>query len=324
VATQPTLTEDPPAFVADLARRLATAVTGAELQAATRPPDGSGVSRSAQTDRLRIDLRVVPSVTPRVALVLDPPVDARRLCAAWGIERPVAVSTDVHQQSWRILVGGPELPDPHGRRIVADDPRVGRWEVGLRLTGRPPGGLPDVSAGASPAYDVVERGGAVRLVEIAAFHPPTTEVDGSQHDARAILGRMADAYPHWRSGWEVPPGTPFVLLSSGGRSAAGAAITASRGGIAQAAKLCVVSDQLGTGFGPALLEVLEALARDAGARELRLDASAFLQAGAELPIVRYGYVIAPPYAGDADVPVWPYKDLEAADPAAWRADPAVS
>jgi hypothetical protein len=102
----------------------------------------------------------------QLRLTLDPPVDARELARLWGIDRPVAVSTDVHQHSWWLLVAGEPLPDPYGPRIAAESPRAGAWTLRIELDGRPSGPLPGVVCGASPAYDVNERGGQVVAVEI--------------------------------------------------------------------------------------------------------------------------------------------------------------
>lgn len=78
----------------------------------------------------------------------------------------MAVSGDVHQQSWSLMVGGDPIPDSYGPRIAASDLLVGRWRVRARLSARPEGPLPGVVAGASPAYDVTERGGEVVELEI--------------------------------------------------------------------------------------------------------------------------------------------------------------
>ena len=92
--------------------------------------------------------------------------DARELASLWGIGRPVAVSGDVHQQSWWLMAGGDAIPDEYGPRIAASDLRAGRWRLRARLSARPEGPLPGVAAGASPAYDVTERGGDVVELEI--------------------------------------------------------------------------------------------------------------------------------------------------------------
>jgi hypothetical protein len=275
------------AYLATLPARLADAVSPEELERATCPVDGAGVTRSFDAGRLL------------VTLDLDPPADARELCAAWGVERPVAVSPDVHQQTWRVLVAGDELEDLHGRRIASDRIRAGRWEIVPSLAARPAGELPGVVSGASPAYDVHERGGRVTSIAVAAMALDARTLDPSDADARKLLASMAASHPHWRGGWTADPASTFVALYDGGEPVAGAALTDTG-----AAQLCLIR----AGFGAPLLDALEAVARDRGAARLRLDSSAFLY-GEELPHVRYGYVVGPPYEGDADVEVWAERDL---------------
>lgn len=158
-------------FLITLPQRLAGAVSADDLDIATRPPAGAGIERSVTKGYLRVDLRLVPDPLPRVRLELDPPADARELCAGWGIARPVAVSPDVEQRTWRIFVAGEELPDLYARRIASASITAGRWDIAPYLAARPAGELPGVVSGASPAYDVRERGGAVRWIEIAPTHP---------------------------------------------------------------------------------------------------------------------------------------------------------
>jgi hypothetical protein len=296
-------------FLDTLPQRLAGAISAGELDAATRPPDGAGVARSFGPGHVRVDLRLVPDPLPRVTLDVDPPADARELCAAWAIERPVAVSPDVHQRTWQILVAGDELPDPYARRIAAATITAGRWDVRPYLAGRPGGELPGVVSGASPAYDVRERGGAVRRIEIAPRARMTRLLEPGHADVRALLDVMASAQPAWRgsgAGWRVDPAAAFVVIYDAGAPVAGGALLGA--GVAHASQLCVVPGRLGEYLGAALLDTLEALARDRGDARLRLDSSAFLL-GDELPHARCGYAIGPPYAGDADVEVWAEKDL---------------
>ena len=298
-------------FLITLPERLAAALSASELDAATRPPHGAGVERSFGPSYLRIDLRLVPDPLPRVTLTLDPPADARELCAAWAIARPVAVSPGVHQRTWQILVAGEELPDPYGRRIASAPIRAGRWDITPALAGRPAGELPGVVSGASPAYDVHERGGAVRSIEIVPTAWVTRVLEPGHADVRALLAAMASAHPAWRgsgAGWSVDPAAAFVTVYDAGAPVAGGGLVDAGGGTLRAAPLCVVPARRDEYHGAALLDTLEALARDRGAARLRLDSSAFLL-GDELPDARCGYAIGPPYAGDADVEVWAEKAL---------------
>jgi len=295
-------------FLAGLTARLQGAIDAADLDAVTQPPDGAGISRSSQPDEICIDLRVLPSPVPRITLNLDPPADARDLCALWGITRPAAVSGDVHQRTWSVLVAGDELPDPDRRRIAARPLTAGRWDVEPRLTERPSGELPGVVCGASPAYDVRERGGKVRAIVIAASARTTRVLEPHDPDARTVREAMAAAFPVWRGGWNVRDDAQVVVLYHDGRPAAGAAIIDEGAGTAAASQLCVVPECRAQGLGAALLEALEAIALDRGFDRLRLDESAFL-AASEVPHERFGYAVGPPYAGDTDVPVWAIKNV---------------
>jgi hypothetical protein len=270
-----------------LPARLSQVVSADELDLATRSLEGSGVTRSFRTGR------------PELTLELDPPADARALCAAWGIERPVAVSPDVHQSTWSVLVAGDELADPHAKRIASKRITAGRWDVVPRLSARPAGELPGVVSGASPAYDIVERGGAVASIEIAPTAHPVRAFAPDHPDAMQLLGAMASAEPAWRGGWTADPAATFVVVYDGSGPVAGASV--SDGWLVT--KICMLED----GYGAALLDALEALARERGQTRVRLDSSAFL--GDWLPYARYGYEVGPPYEGDADVDVWAEKDL---------------
>jgi hypothetical protein len=258
-------------------------------------------------------MRLLPSPLPRVTLDLDPPADARELCRAWGVERPVAVSPDVHQRTWSILEAAAELPDPHVRTIASHRMTAGRWDVVPRLSGRPPGDLPDAVSGASPAYDVQDRGGAVRSIEIAATARTTSALDPQHPDAQALLAAVASAQPAWRGageGWSVAPAATFVTVYDAADPVAGAALTGAGAGIARASQICLTATRHRSAFGAALLDALEALARERGAMRLRLDSSAFLLDD-DLPHNRYGYAVGPPYEGDTDVEVWTEKELPA-------------
>jgi hypothetical protein len=137
-------------YLAGLPAAFAGGVTAADLPA---PPPDAGLGHELRDDRL--------------TLTFDPPGDAVALCRTWAIERPVAISPDVHQRSWIVHEAGESLPDPYGPRIASSAPTAGPYRVTIELDGRPAGPLPGVSAGASPAYDLVERGGRVVGVVIS-------------------------------------------------------------------------------------------------------------------------------------------------------------
>jgi hypothetical protein len=101
-------------------------------------------------------------------LILDPPFDVRVLAVHWGVTQPIAVSTDVMQRSWYLFQRGAELPDDYATRVAAEPvAAAGGKRLRARLTGRPDGPLPELVAGASPAYDLTEVGGQVDLVELS-------------------------------------------------------------------------------------------------------------------------------------------------------------
>ncbi|HEU0035040.1 MAG TPA: hypothetical protein VFQ53_30650 [Kofleriaceae bacterium] len=151
-------------FVAELPALLAAATTPAQLARATAPAPAAGTVRRAGSFT-RAGERM-PAHAPRVTLHLDPPHDARALASAWQLAQPLAVSGDVHQRSWMIVLAGEPVSDPHRPRIAALPIRFGAWQLRPQLAGRPPGPRPDLACGASPAYDVVERGGDVVAIEI--------------------------------------------------------------------------------------------------------------------------------------------------------------
>ena len=231
------------AFLAGLLDRLAGALTATDLEVATRPPGGGGVTRSLGPGSVRVDLRLLPSALPRVILELDPPAQARELCLAWSIERPVAVSPDVAQRTWQILVAGDDLADRYSRRIASEPITSGRWDVAAYLVARPAGELPGVVSGASPAYDVHERGGAVRRIEIAPTAHVTSMREPGHADVRALLGVMASTHPAWRgsgAGWSVDPAATFVTIYDAGAPVAGGALVDGGHGEMHASQLCVV------------------------------------------------------------------------------------
>jgi hypothetical protein len=87
-------------------------------------------------------------------LTFAPPVPAPDFCRAFGWERAYAVSPDVHQHTWEVCLWERDLQDPYGARIATTMPALGVWTLAPYLKGRPPGDLPRLAAGASPAYDL--------------------------------------------------------------------------------------------------------------------------------------------------------------------------
>ena len=294
--------------LADLPGRLAAAVGARELVEATRPPDGLGITQALEPADVWVGSDRLPSPIPRVVLDVDPPIDARALCEAWGIARPVAVSGDVHQRRWQVLLAGEDLGDPYQRRIAARTFATGRWDVHLHLAARPSGDLPRVVAGASPAYDVLERAGQIRRLEVSPSAHRSGVVRADHADARALLDAMAAFHPAWRPGWGVRPDADFVVVYDGERPIAGAEIGDEGRGTFTASRLCVAPNSPTDDAGSALLDLLEAVALDRGGDRLCLDGSVFLQSSA-VPCRRHGYVGAPPYDGDADDSVWAERDI---------------
>jgi hypothetical protein len=87
-------------------------------------------------------------------LTLAAPVPARRLIEVFQWPRAYAISGDVHQLSWELSLSSGDIDDRYGPRIGAYDPHVGAWAVSPSLDDRPPGDLPALVCGPSPAYDL--------------------------------------------------------------------------------------------------------------------------------------------------------------------------
>jgi hypothetical protein len=99
------------------------------------------------------------------------PISTQEFCQAMGWSRPYAVSPDVHQETWSIRLWKEDLADFHEPRIVTDFPRLGKWLVDVRLQGRPEGQLPNLSSGASPAYDLWRYKAEVASVRVKLLQP---------------------------------------------------------------------------------------------------------------------------------------------------------
>jgi hypothetical protein len=96
------------------------------------------------------------------------PMDAERVATLLGLTDPHVVSTVVHQTSWSIVARtGADWTDDYGhRRIAADAPQYGEWELRISVDGRPPGPLPGLSWGPSPAYPLAGSGVKVKAFTI--------------------------------------------------------------------------------------------------------------------------------------------------------------
>jgi hypothetical protein len=250
------------AFLADLPARLAGAVGGDELRDAVAP-GVPGLTASLETHSLWIGSRRLPSTLPRVQFELESPIDVRWLSEMWQIEAPVAVSGDAHQRRWRLMISGAELPDPSGRRIAAVPVTAGRWEIDAVLARRPPGPLPGVVSGASPAYDILATGG----------HVVSVSVERSWVATDVVAGRDATSQ-------DLAVGRDDVALAVAGFRVANGALIAH--------SFSVTPDAASCHAGSALIDALEVIALANGADEVRLDRSVVAVHEA-VPFERHGY-----------------------------------
>lgn len=146
-----TATTDLDSFLTGLPTTLRAATSPDQLRAAliTAPPE---VSRNYDN--------------PRVVQLRFPGRDAHWLMTAWHLDRVYAVAIDPHQQSWQLAQYGQEVADPNGTRIAVLPITVGTWTLRPQLAGRPGGPLPNVVAGASPAYDIADHAAQVVGIDI--------------------------------------------------------------------------------------------------------------------------------------------------------------
>ena len=129
---------------------------------------------------LRFELTEDFTLTPmrpdehRYTLRFRQPIPAERLVAAMGWTRAYAVSSDVHQETWGIVLWKSDVAEDgnfSGPRIGIQDPHVGAWAFMPSLADRPAGPLPKLAAGASPAYDLTAYSAQVTTVEIEPWSP---------------------------------------------------------------------------------------------------------------------------------------------------------
>ena len=107
-----------------------------------------------------------------------------------------------------------------------------------------------------------------------------------------------------------PPGGGFVVLLEDGRPLAGGGVKRLDEQACEIKRMYVAPPARGRGLGRALLEALEALARDLGYAVARLDTGA-KQPGARRMYERAGYVAVPDYNGNPYAAFWGEKRLDA-------------
>jgi hypothetical protein len=197
---------------------------------------------------------------------------------------------------------------------VADDVVAGCWVLQAGLEGRPPGEVPEAVAGASPAYDLRERPGLVRVVTVER-RPIAVRLAHAGDPAPATLFEAARARnPYARPGWTPDATAPVVLVDAGGSPIAAAALAIDAAAhLAVATAITVAADAPDSAgaaaAGADLVDAVEALALDGGAAAIRFDETAFLVDPAVLRLADRGYFVGPPYDGDADVAVWAERRL---------------
>jgi Tfp pilus assembly protein PilF len=89
-----------------------------------------------------------------VEIVLKKPCSARTFSRVIGWHSPYLVSPDVHQTLWEIQVPRDSLGEVKDSRIATTYPKIGTWLIRAAVQSRPQGDLPDVTAGAAPAYSL--------------------------------------------------------------------------------------------------------------------------------------------------------------------------
>lgn len=259
---------------------------------------------------MRLGGRVIRSPLPRVTFRFDGGVDAAAIADVLAIEEPIAVSGDVHQTRWHMAVAGSAVDDPYGRRFVAEDVVVGCWALVAQLDGRPPGEVPEVRAGASPAYDLRKRGAVVVSLAVERVTPQGRLTTAGHPAAVGLLDAARAQNPYARPGWGPAADCPFVVIEAGDSPVAGSALMVDRvASRAYASALVVDPGAVAPDVAAVdLIDVLEAVAIDNGADSLRLDGTSFLCA-VPLGLAERGYTVGPPYDGDSDVEVWAERGL---------------
>lgn len=149
-------------------------------------------------------------------ITFSTPLPARELCDTMDWSRPYASSGDVHQTTWDICLGKQDFPALQWPRDAYESTAMGRWSVKARLTGRPPGPLPDAACGASPAYNL-----EAYPAEVAYFELLWLDVPPYPYLAMPALGEMSGwICEYWAQGMEEGPLHVFQNknVEEGGRS----------------------------------------------------------------------------------------------------------
>jgi len=170
-ASTPTLAAEaaPRETVDDLLRSLPAALGRPPANLATEPALDELARRAARIG----DLTVGTHDADELPLTLASPLDAKRFVELVGLRGELfAVSGDVHQRSWRLVVKTQDVADPHGKRIATERPRLGGFVLDVALEARPEGPLPDLSAGASPAYAIGRHPMKVKRLTLERIKKP--------------------------------------------------------------------------------------------------------------------------------------------------------
>ncbi|MEZ5116644.1 MAG: hypothetical protein R2737_10285 [Candidatus Nanopelagicales bacterium] len=188
----------------------------------------------------------------------------------------------------------------------------GRWSLRPWLVGRPAGPLPDVVAGASPAYDIAAAPCWVGRVEISVDVRESRIRSAEHPEVVALLDVTAARHRAWHRPWQLAPGTRVLVVHEGGRVAVAAAVHRDPGSVAWSAGPFLAGEGATPEAGSILLDAVGGLALGDGGRIVVLDDSVLLDPHVLRPL-RHGYVVAPAYDGDPDAPVWLERSLPSPD-----------
>lgn len=101
-----------------------------------------------------------------VEITLNSPISAKSFSEILAWNSPYLVSPDVHQNTWEIKIPTDPLGKVENSRIATTYPKIGIWSVRVAVQTRPTGELPEVVAGASPAYSLGNYDAGVTSVKL--------------------------------------------------------------------------------------------------------------------------------------------------------------